>query len=66
MSLVKVQAEGYEACKAYTELKEFATMEAQYEASTILSEMSSRVDVVVNEIKEDFLKSNPEFQKQQD
>ena len=66
LNLVRIQTQGYEACPAYVELKENSSMEAQYEASTILSEMSSRVDEVVNEIKEDFLKSNPEFQKQQD
>ena len=66
LSLVRIQTQGYEACAAYNELKEKSSMEAQYEASTILSEMSDSVAKVVKQIQADFLKSNPEFQAQQD
>ena len=65
MSLVKVEAEGYESCKAYNELKEQASMEAQYEASTILCEMSARVQQLTKDIRDDWAKMNPELEQEQ-
>ena len=65
MSLDKVEAEGYESCKAYNELKEQASMEAPYEASTILCEMSARVQQLTKDVRDDWVKLNPEFEQEQ-
>ena len=66
LSLVRIQTPGYEACPAYNELKNGSTMEAQYEAVTILSEVSDNVAKTVRQIQDDFRLSNPEQQAQQD
>ena len=65
MSLDKVEAEGYESCKAYNELMEHASLEAQYEASTILCEMSARVQQLTKDVRDDWVKMNPEFEQAQ-